>query len=149
MKTTFAAALAAFTISAGALSTAALAEGQTHHVAIHVDEGDMQVMNMALNNAQNVEAYYTSQGDTVVIEVVAYGPGLTMLLSEGSPVADRVKAMHLEMDNISFAACGNTLAKMSESKGKELTVMEEATVVPSGVVRLIELQEQGYAYVRP
>ena len=48
----------------------AMAEGVTHKVAIHVDENDPQVMNMALNNAANVSAYYKSQGDDVVIEVV-------------------------------------------------------------------------------
>jgi len=144
MKTHIAAALAALT-----LAPAALAEGQTHHVAIHVDDSDKRVMNMVLNNAQNVDAYYAAQGDEVVIEVVAYGPGLQMLVDGGSPVADRIKSMHLEMENISFAACGNTLAKMAEKEGHEIALMEEATVVPSGVVRLIELQEQGYAYVRP
>ena len=48
-------------------ATSAIAEGQTHYLAIHVDQNDPQVMNMALNNAQNVEAYYKSQGDSVVI----------------------------------------------------------------------------------
>ena len=57
--------------------------------------------------------------------------------------------MSLELDNISFAACGNTLKKMSEAKGHDIALMSEAVVVPSGVVRLIELQEEGYAYVRP
>ena len=39
----------------GALAAgAALAEGKTHFVAIHVDENDPQVMNMALNNVVNV-----------------------------------------------------------------------------------------------
>jgi intracellular sulfur oxidation DsrE/DsrF family protein len=28
-------------------------------------------------------------------------------------------------------------------------LIAEATVVPSGVVRLMELQEQGWSYVRP
>lgn len=144
MKKTITAALAACI-----LAPAALAEGVTHHVAIHVDDSDKRVMNMALNNAENVAAYYASQGDEVMIEVVAYGPGLQMFVEGGSPVADRVKAMHLEMDNLSFAACGNTLRKMSEKKGEEIALMDEAVVVPSGVVRLIELQEQGYAYVRP
>ena len=38
-----------------ALTTgAALAEGKTHHLAIHVDQSDAKVMNMALNNAANV-----------------------------------------------------------------------------------------------
>ncbi len=127
----------------------AMAEGKTHYLAVHVDESDRQKLNMALNNVQNVRAYYAEQGDEVVVEVVAYGPGLQMYIDGQSPVADRIKAMALESDKITFAACGNTLKKMSANAGKDLVLLEEATVVPSGVVRLIELQEDGYAYVRP
>ena len=128
---------------------AAIAEGVTHHVAIHVDQNDPQVMNMALNNAKNVSSYYASQGDEAIIEMVAYGPGLNMLVEGKSPVADRISAMSLEMDNLSFAACGNTLKGMEAKAGHAVPLMSEAVVVPSGVVRLIEPQEQGYAYVRP
>ncbi|WP_146344634.1 DsrE family protein [Phaeobacter marinintestinus] len=127
----------------------AVAEGAMHHVAIHVDENDPKVMNMALNNAANVEKYYTSQGDSVMIELVAYGPGLNMFIPGKSPVEDRISTMSLEMENLSFSACGNTHRKMSEKAGKEITLVSEADMVPSGVVRLIELQEQGYAYIRP
>ncbi|WP_146587838.1 DsrE family protein [Puniceibacterium confluentis] len=134
---------------ATAMATGALAEGQTHHVAIHVDENDPQVMNMALNNAQNVAAYYAENGDSVVIEMVAYGPGLTMLIPGKSPVEQRISAMSLEMENISFSACGNTLDAMQKKAGHDISLMEEAKITPSGVVRLIELQEQGYAYIRP
>jgi intracellular sulfur oxidation DsrE/DsrF family protein len=119
------------------MATSAFAAGQTHHVAIHVDQNDPQVMNMALNNAQNVANYYASQGDEVVIEMVAYGPGLN------------ISTMSLELGNLSFSACGNTLAGMQKKAGHDITLMSEATVTPSGVVRLIELQEQGYAYVKP
>ncbi len=38
---------------------------------------------------------------------------------------------------------------MEKAAGHEITLLDEAEVVPSGVVRLIELQEEGYAYVRP
>ena len=127
----------------------AMAEGKTHHVAIHVDQNDPAVMNMALNNAKNVSSYYASQGDEVLIEMVAYGPGLNMFVEGESPVADRISAMSLEMDNLSFADCGNTLIGMEAKAGHSVPLMPEAVVVPSGVVRLIELQEQGYAYVRP
>lgn len=120
-----------------------------HKVAVHVNENDPQVMNMALNNVQNLVRYYESQGDEVTVEVVAYGPGLNMYVPGKSPVSDRIETMSLEIDNLSFAACGNTHRKMSEKAGKEVELMTEANVVPSGVVRLIELQEQGYAYVRP
>ncbi len=133
-----------------ALSTnLALAEGMTHRVAVHVDQNDPAVMNMALNNVQNLVKHYESVGDDVVVELVAYGPGLNMFVPGKSPVEDRISTMSLAMDNVSFAACGNTHRKMSEKAGKEITLMDEAGIVPSGVVRLIELQEQGYAYVRP
>ena len=83
-------------ITAAALSLAmasgALAEGQTHHIAIHVNENDPQVMNIALNNAQNVANYYASKGDEVVIEMVAYGPGLNMFIPGKSPPTSTLRA---------------------------------------------------------
>lgn len=127
----------------------AFAESTTHYIAIHVDQADPKVQNMALNNAVNVTKYYESIGDTVMIELGAYGPGLTMYIPGKSKVGDRIATMSLEMENLSFAACGNTHKKMSKKAGKDIKLMEEATVVTSGVVRLVELQEQGYAYVRP
>lgn len=144
MNKIIATAMLAITLSAGAAS----AEGLTHYVAIHVDENDPQLMNMALNNAANVASYYEGEGDDVVIEVVTYGPGLNMLLA-ASPVAARISAMSLEQENISFAACGNTLNAMTERLGHTPELLSDAVVVPSGVVRLIELQEQGFAYIRP
>lgn len=126
-----------------------MAEGKTHYVAIHVDQNDPKVMNMALNNVQNITKYYESQGDTVVIELVAYGPGLNMFIPGKSPVEDRIETLSLELENLSFSACGNTHRKMSAKAGQDIPLMSEASVVPSGVVRLIELQENGFAYVRP
>ncbi len=124
-------------------------EKGVHKVAIHVDESDAKRMNLALNNAQNIDKYYRSKGEKVEIEVVAYGPGLTMLRSDKSPVKARIEKMALELDNLSFAACGNTMKKMSAKEGKEIPIMAEAKNVPSGVIRLMELQEQGWSYLRP
>ncbi len=61
----------------------------THHLAIHVDENDAKVM----NNDRNATSYYEGKGDTVVIELVAYGPGLNMYVEGKSPVADRIATM--------------------------------------------------------
>jgi len=137
------------TLFTALLATGLSAEGVTHRVAVHVNENDPKVMNMALNNVANLTRYYESQGDSVVVEVVAYGPGLNMLIPGKSPVEDRISMMSLEMESLSFAACGNTHRKMSEKAGKEITLMDEATMVPSGVVRLIQLQEDNFAYIRP
>jgi uncharacterized protein len=121
----------------------------THKVVIQVNQNDKAVMDLALNNAKNIIDYYKEKGETVDIEIVTYGPGLHMLRADTSPVKDRIAPMSLENPNIAFIACGNTEANQSRAEGKPVTLLSEAKVLPSGVVRLIELQKQGYAYIRP
>ena len=43
-------------------------------------------------------------------------------------------------------ACQNTMRRQSI---KPEDLIEGLTPVPSGVVRVMELQEKGYAYIRP
>lgn len=136
-----------FGVATGAQS--ALAGEKVHKVAVHVDQSDPKVMNLALNNVVNLQKYYAGKGEKVILEVVAYGPGLHMFRADTSPVKARIEKMGLEFDNLQFSACGNTHRKMSAKAGKKIKIMSEAKMVPSGVVRLIELQEKGYTYIRP
>lgn len=129
--------------------SAAFAGDAAHKVVIHVDSSDAKLQNLALNNVQNVNKYYQSKGEKIQIELVAYGPGLHMLRSDTSKVKERVASMALAMDNLQFSVCGNTHAKMTKKAGKDVVLLSEAVKVPSGVVRLIELQEKGWSYVRP
>jgi len=130
------------------IATSAMAQGVTHQIAFHVDENDPKLMNMTLNNVQNVTRYFESIGDTVEIQVVAYGPGLNMFRAN-SPVADRIATLSLELDDITFAACGNTMRKMEAKTGAPIELLAEAEVVTSGVVQLVLLQEAGWSYIRP
>jgi intracellular sulfur oxidation DsrE/DsrF family protein len=125
------------------------APAATHKVAIQVSQNDKAVMDVALNNARNISDYYKDKGETVAIEIVTYGPGLHMLRADTSPVKDRIAPMSLDNPNLKFIACGNTQANQSKAEGKQVTLLSEAKVTPSGVVRLMELQKQGYAYIRP
>lgn len=134
---------------AAVFSVSAYAGEKIHKVAFHVNQNDPQVMNMTLNNVKNVRKYYDSVGEKVIIEVVAYGPGLMMLREDKSPVKDRIAAMSLEISDLKFSACGNTHRVMSKKAGKKIELISEAGMVTSGVVQLITLQEQGYSYVRP
>lgn len=87
------------------------ATDETRRIALHVDEDDPKRMNLALNNAKNITKYYESKGIPVEIRIVTYGPGLHMLRADTSPVKDRIAAMSLEMPNLSFAACANTMGQ--------------------------------------
>jgi intracellular sulfur oxidation DsrE/DsrF family protein len=81
---------------------------------------------------------------------VTYGPGLYML-RDGSPVQDRIKqlAKLAFPDKIQFSACNNTKQAMEKREGQRIAILPEARLVPSGVITLTELQEEGWSYVRP
>jgi len=72
-----------------------------------------------------------------------------MLRADTSPVKDRIKEIAETTPAIRFSACANTKAAMEKSEGHPITIVPQATVVPSGVVRLSQLQEQGWSYIRP
>jgi len=139
--------------TAAALTLAFLAVGlsgkQAHRLVLQVNSNEPEVMTLALNNASNVERYYTGLGEKVEIQIVAFGPGLHMLRDDTSPVKDRIKAISEKTSSISFQACGNTLDNMAKAENKPIRLVSQSSVVKSGVVRVMELQEQGWSYVRP
>ncbi|MBV8409911.1 MAG: DsrE family protein [Alphaproteobacteria bacterium] len=122
---------------------------KTHRLVLQVDTNDPVMMNLALNNATNVEQYYKSVGEPVEIEIVAFGPGLHMLRADTSPVKDRIESIANRTRAISFMACGNTQENMHKAENKGVPLVSQATLVKSGVVRIMELQEQGWTYIRP
>ena len=134
-----------------ALASSALAGEAKHRLAIHVDQNDAQVMNLALNNATNVIEFYRAKNEDVDVDIVTCGPGLHMLRADTSPVQDRLKRLKelAYPGNVQLSACNNTKQNMEKAEGKEVPILSEVNLVPSGVVRLMELQEKGWSYLRP
>jgi len=118
--------------------------GTPHKVVIQVSTDDPRTQKIALNNAVNLQKLYGI--DNIKIEIVAYGPGLGLLTTK-SKQADRVKS--LAVQDITFSACKNTMNKVKRKTGKMPVLLEGVGKVKAGVARIIELQEQGYAYIRP
>src|ERR1700730_3522109 len=128
--------------------SAPAAAKKVHRLVLQVNTNEPAMMNLALNNATNVAQYYNDLGEKVTIEVVTFGPGLHMLRDDTSPVKERVKSIAASTPAISFKACGNTQENMHSAEKKEIRFMPEATIVKSGVVRIMELPEQGCRYVK-
>lgn len=120
-----------------------------HRLILQVNSNEPAMMNLALNNAMNVAEYYKGLGEKVSIEVITYGPGLHMLRNDTSPVKARIETIALSTPEISFKACGNTKENMSKAENKDIPIIPQADLVKSGVVRVMELQEQGWSYVKP
>jgi intracellular sulfur oxidation DsrE/DsrF family protein len=120
-----------------------------HRVVLQVNTNDPAAMTLALNNATNVTQHYREHGEKVKIELVTFGPGLHMLRDDTSPVKTRIEEMALQTPEVSFKACGNTREKMRTAEKKDIPIIPQAQVVESGVVRVMQLQEQGWTYVKP
>lgn len=124
-------------------------DSKAHHLVLQVNTSDPAAMNLALNNATNVAQYYKDVGENVKIEVVTFGPGLHMLRDDTSPVKARIEEMALSRPEVAFKACGNTQERMHKAENKDIPIVPQADVVKSGVVRVMELQEKGWSYVKP
>lgn len=145
-------AMAATLVAAPIASRAAAAaegEKKTHRLAIHVDKNDADVMKLALNNTRNAFELYQELGHELAVEIVCYSQGLHMLRDDTSPVKNEIRALRKIVPQVAFGACNNTKTGMEKREGKPVPIISEATIVPAGIVRLVELQEAGYHYVKP
>jgi intracellular sulfur oxidation DsrE/DsrF family protein len=108
---------------------------------IQVSDNDPAKWNLALNNAKNVQ---TDLGkDKTDIEIVAYGPGLSMLKFD-SQVANRIQ--EAQAAGVKVMACGNTM------KGQKVTqddLVPGIGVVKAGVLEIGDKQQKGWSYIRP
>jgi intracellular sulfur oxidation DsrE/DsrF family protein len=148
-KTAKSAAAAQAQKSTVALAAQPAAAQKEHRLILQVNTNDAAAMNLALNNATNVAQYYEKIGEPVKIEVVTFGPGLNMLRDDTSPVKARIETMALSTPEVSFKACGITRENMRKAEDKDIPIVPQAEIVPSGVVRVMQLEEEGWSYVKP
>ncbi len=132
------------------LAHAKSSDGYDRHVVIQVSDNNKLKMNIALNNAINLTKYFKSKGKTVRVEIVTFGPGLTMLRADKSPVKARLETYTMEHPNVSFAACHNTMLKVSKKLGKLPPIIksDQIRVVPAGVVEIMKRQDEGWNYIK-
>jgi hypothetical protein len=95
----------------------------------------------------SVGAMLRKYGDNIRIVVVGIGPGIHILAKNpGRPVSETIKqrVSSLSQYGVEFHACGNTMKSLH---WEEKDILPLATIVEVGASDLMELQEQGYAYI--
>jgi intracellular sulfur oxidation DsrE/DsrF family protein len=130
-------------------ASAQQASPKTHRLLLQINTEDVQTMSIVLGNAVNAKKYYDSKGETLQVEVVAYGPGITMMRDDKSPVKDRIAETKTAIPGLVLSMCNNAKTAAEKREGHEITPLPGVTVVPAGIVRVMELEEQGWSYVKP
>ena len=125
----------------------------------HVDFGNGKRMDATLRNIYNLVNYYTTNSIDYDVRVVANSAGVRFMITDvsGTPFAnkpidakvaasirDRMQSLADAYD-VKFEQCSITLQRTKIDKSR---LKPFVTTTSSGQVRIVELQEQGYAYIK-
>ncbi len=114
-------------------------------IVLQMADGDAESQTRVLNVANNLIKHYGGP-DFVDIEIVAYGPGLSLLFP-GNANEERISS--LLANDVRFVACMNTVESIERATGKRPELIPEAIPVQTGVARLVERAQQGFVVIRP
>ena len=132
-----------FVTSAVGLSGAAETSQDPHRVVMHLNSGDEKVQRGALNNIRHL--YQEVGREHLRVELVVHGAGLTLLTKKDSTLAPELAQLKTAYE-VEFTACSNTMKVQGLTRAD--LVDQVGRTVPA-MVRLMELQEEGWAYIKP
>ena len=132
-------------VAALALILAFAAVSQTpaapkHRVVFQLTEPQGAAWDMLIGHVQNMRTAFAKDGSAV--EVVVFGPGLSMLLKKNTAQEEQLKK--LAESGVTLAACQNA---MRFYKVTTEDLFPFASQVDSGVAELARKQEAGWAYI--
>jgi uncharacterized protein len=129
--------------SVAGLSGAAETSQGPHRVVMHLNSGDEKVQRGVLNNIRHL--YQEVGREYLRVELVVHGAGLTLLTKKDSTLAPELAQLKTAYE-AEFTACSNTMKAQGLTRADLLD--QVGRTVPA-MVRLMELQEEGWAYIKP
>ncbi len=115
------------------------------HIVLQLGDGDMETQARVLSVANNLIKHYGGP-DFVDLEIVAYGPGISLLYPDN---ANAARVSSLLANEVRFVGCMNTVATITRKTGKKPILIEATIPVKTGVAHLVERAVQGYVVIRP
>jgi intracellular sulfur oxidation DsrE/DsrF family protein len=99
------------------------------------------------NNIRNHVAGVGGWQNVDAVELVVFGPALKLFVKDSIDPALKRALDALQGQGMTFGACGNTMKNFSITAEQ---LPDKSLILPQGgVVRIMELQEAGYIYIRP
>lgn len=115
------------------------------NIVLQLGDGDAGTQARIINVANNLIKHYGGP-DFVNIEIVAYGPGISLLYPD-NPNAERISS--LLVSDVKFVGCMNTVETITRQTGKKPDLIPVTIPVKTGVAYLVERAGQGYVVIRP
>lgn len=117
---------------------------QKSRVLLHVNRNDTAT---AAQLFEKLNSILSQNNKHQRIEVVASGPGLSLLRAETSPFPEKIRQIRSQHDNVVFIACQTTLNRLMMKINRKVPLLPEAMLTASGP-ELIKLRKaQGWKYI--
>jgi intracellular sulfur oxidation DsrE/DsrF family protein len=129
--------------SVAGLSGAAETSQGPHRVVMHLNSGDEKVQRGALNNIRNL--YQEVGREHLLVELVVHGAGLPLLTKKDSTLAPELAQLKTAYD-VEVTACSNTMKAQGLTRAD---LLDQVNRTVPAMIRLMELQEQGWVYIKP
>lgn len=120
-----------------------------HRIVYHISSNDPPTMQRGLGTIDNVLKLYRSRRETARIEIVANGGGVHMMRSDTTPVSPMLQYMRSTYPDLILTVCGHTKTIMEANEVQSVQLLSWVGITTAGIARVVELQEAGYAYVKP
>jgi len=115
------------------------------NIVLQLGDGDAKTQARVITVANNLIKHYGGP-DSVNIEIVAYGPGISLLYPDNAN-AGRISS--LLVSDVKFIGCMNTVETITRKTGKKPELIPATIPVKTGVAYLVERAGQGYVVIRP
>jgi intracellular sulfur oxidation DsrE/DsrF family protein len=141
-------------------ATAEDSSGDVEKVVYHADFSDPRRFSAMLTSINNMVTYYQNELLEYDVRIVFVAHGIRFLTDDGlagtpfasdealeerrSNIKGRLSALN-SVQGVKLELCDITRSQLKLPKDK---LYAGVTIVPSGVVRLAELQHQGFAYIK-
>jgi len=118
-----------------------------HRVVYQLDDAGLDKAKFVLGNIRDDVAGVGGWQNVESLELVVFGPALKSFVQGSMDAALKQTLETLQGQGMTFGACGNTMKNFSITTEQ---LPAKSLVLPQGgVVRIMELQELGYIYLRP
>jgi intracellular sulfur oxidation DsrE/DsrF family protein len=114
-----------------------------HRVVMHLNSGEEKVQKGTLNNIKNL--YEAMGAERVNVELVAHGAGLSLFTKQDTKLAPELARLKTSY-GVLYTACSNTMKAQGLTRAD---LIDQVDRTMPAMVRLMELQEQGWAYIKP
>lgn len=115
-------------------------EARVHNIVIQLNTADTASWSSVIGNIKNIQKVWATN---LNIEVVVHGKAIDFLVKDKTYFTNEIQL--LAEQGIKFLACQNTMRKHNIESDR---IVNQAKIVPSGVVEIILKQEAGWSYLK-